>query len=109
MDKNKDGFICIHEIESCTHHVEEFTRLIGKEMDWKTILKTLDTNNDEKLDYHEFLQAATNKTKLLNEGNLRKAFAILDDDKDGRVSAEELKRTFAAGSYKLQQDPQEED
>ena len=26
MDKNKDGFICIHEIESCTHHVDEFAR-----------------------------------------------------------------------------------
>lgn len=38
MDKNKDGFICIHEIQSCTHHVDDFSRLLGKELNWAAII-----------------------------------------------------------------------
>lgn len=55
------------------------------------------------------MQAATNKITLLNEDNLRKAFSILDEDRDGLVSAEELKKTFAAGTYKVDSEPIDDD
>ena len=82
--------------------------MIGKEVNWNEILKTLDTDNDGKLDYNDFLQAATDKITLLNDENLKKAFTILDSNGDGRLCRHELKATFAAGNYKVAQEPQED-
>jgi len=75
--------------------------MIGKKVNWNEILKTLDTDNDGKLDYNEFLQAATNKITLLNDENLKKAFTILDSNGDGRLCRHELQATFAAGNFKM--------
>lgn len=56
MDKSKDGFITIDEIEQCMQeHQGDLARVLECDPDWKAILSTLDANNDGKLDYHEFL------------------------------------------------------
>jgi Ca2+-binding EF-hand superfamily protein len=88
LDKSKDGYICVHEIEGLMNELKgEFTSIIGHDPNWKTIIDSLDTNNDGKLDFNEFISAATNRVILLNEENLIKAFSILDTNDDGRVSA----------------------
>lgn len=46
----------------------------------------MDTNNDGRIDYGEFITAMTNKDRLLNEENLRIAFDIFDLNKDGFIS-----------------------
>jgi Ca2+-binding EF-hand superfamily protein len=84
-------------------------RLIGKEVNWNSIMETLDTDKDGKLDYNDFLQAATDKISLLNEENLKKAFTILDTNGDGRLKGQELKATFAVGSYNVQREPLEDE
>ena len=100
MDKSKDGYICVHEIEVLMNELKgEFTSIIGHDPNWKTIIDSLDTNNDGKLDFNEFISAATNRVILLNEENLIKAFSILDTNDDGRVSAKELQERFAQGVY----------
>ena len=62
--------------------------------DWSTLIEQLDTNNDGKIDYGDFIGAAINKYKLLSKQNLDMCFEIFDEDKNGFISLEELKTVF---------------
>ena len=73
----------------------DFSSILGHDPDWQSILRSLDTNHDQRLDYNEFLSAAVNRVALLNDENLKVAFQVLDKNGDGQVSAQELKETFA--------------
>ena len=46
----------------------------GNELDWTEIVEHIDINNDGKVDYDEFVTAATDRIQLLTEKNLRAAF-----------------------------------
>ncbi len=54
----------------------------------------MDTNHDGKIDYGEFITAAVNRAKLLNEENLRIAFNLFDADGNGVISKEEIRSVF---------------
>ena len=59
-------------------------------------MECLDVDKDKKLGFDEFVTAATDRRRLITgEGHLKKAFDILDIDKDGLISIEELKLSFA--------------
>ena len=64
--------------------------LWGKNPDWDTVITSIDTNRDGVIDYDEFMTAASNRVKLLNDQNLRNAFEVLDSSGDGFISAVEL-------------------
>ena len=101
LDASKDGQISLEEIQRCMEeHQGDLARILDCDPDWKTMLAALDTNNDGMLDYHEFLQAATNRVELLTQQNLKKAFSIIDINGDGKLTAVELRATFAAGVYR---------
>ena len=55
-------------------------------------------NNDGHIDYDEFVIAAYDRVNLLSEENLKVAFSIIDSNKDGSISLEELKQTFSNGA-----------
>ena len=74
--------------------------VFGKEADWEKVANAIDTNNDGLIDYDEFMTAASDRVKLLNEKNLRDAFAVLDKTGDGYISADELQEAFSGGSLK---------
>ena len=38
----------------------------GKAPDWKSVIGSMDANNDDLIDYGEFLAAATNRINLLS-------------------------------------------
>ena len=70
-------------------------------------MSQLDTNHDGKIDYGEFITAAVNRTKILNEENLRIAFNIFDKDGNGTISCEELRSVFhgaACGAAALEEE-----
>ena len=66
--------------------------------DWAEVLHSMDADGNGKIDFTEFIAAAYNKQKLLNEDNLHTAFKIFDVDGDGQISKEELKSVFKGNS-----------
>ena len=54
----------------------------------------MDYNGDGHISYQEFLSAACNKQKLINEKNLQAAFKILDDNSDGLIDKDEIAKRF---------------
>ena len=62
--------------------------------DWSELVEQLDANGDGLIDYGEFITAAVNRTRLLNEENLRIAFNLLDKDGNGQISKDELRAAF---------------
>jgi len=61
------------------------------------ILKIIDTNGSGKIDFTEFLVAASNEEELLKKKQLENAFAYLDTDHSGFITIEEVK-AFLDGS-----------
>ena len=91
LDMDNDGMLDTQEIEMQMKKLSaQFNSALGKRIDWKKVMRTLDANNDEKISYGEFLAAAVASHKLLSEENLRSAFRILDLNGDGKISKQEL-------------------
>jgi len=73
---------------------------LGKDVDVASFLNSVDVNNDGKLDFHEFLTAASaghfNK-KLTKEQveKLKEQFNSADVNKDGFLTKDELKVLLA--------------
>ena len=62
--------------------------------DWSELVTQLDLNHDGKIDYAEFMTAAVNRAKLLNNENLKIAFDMLDTDGNGQITKDELRAVF---------------
>ena len=95
LDTNQDGFLQVEELEAGMEKILGLMR--ASSHDWEELVHQLDTNRDGKIDYGEFITAAVNRTKLLNEENLRIAFTLFDKDGDGLISREELRAVFHGG------------
>ena len=67
-----------------------FVSSYGKTPDWQSVITAMDSNNDGKIDYGEFLTAATNRVNLLSNQNLRATFSVLDANGDGRITEKEF-------------------
>ena len=70
------------------------------------MIEQLDINGDGKIDYGEFITAAVNRTKIINEENLEMAFKLFDQDGNGVISIAELKQVFTG--TQTTQDPEDE-
>ena len=69
---------------------------LGNEIDVSSFLNSVDSNNDGKLDFHEFITAASSghfDKKLSKEQltKLKEVFEASDVNKDGFLSKDELK------------------
>lgn len=58
----------------------------------RKIMGRVDTDKNGCIEYSEFLVAAMDKRKLLSSENLEAVFNAFDGDKNGRISAQELKK-----------------
>ena len=54
----------------------------------------MDTNGDGMIDYGEFISAASDREKMINEKNLTMLFALFDTDGNGVISVDELRAVF---------------
>jgi Ca2+-binding EF-hand superfamily protein len=57
---------------------------------YKDIMTALDKDCNGYIDYTEFLVALVNKTKLLEEKNLKIAFNLFDTQKTGVITVDDL-------------------
>jgi len=88
LDRNGDGRLTYTELR------EGFETILGKyisEVELNNIIMYVDQDKDGYIEYEEFLRAALNKNTAISEENLKHAFNMFDDNKDGRLSAEEVK------------------
>ena len=74
---------------------------LGKDVDVSSFLNSVDINNDGKLDFNEFISAASAghfDKKLTKEqiAKLEEQFSAADVNKDGFLSKDELKTLLAS-------------
>lgn len=96
IDKNGDGRITYDELTKC------FEKVFGKEIltvELNRIIEEVDGDANGFISYEEFLRVSINKSKLLDEKNLKLAFDTFDLNKDGKLSADEIKQVLG-GSHK---------
>lgn len=99
LDKNNDGILTKEEImegiEKCKLNVN------NEELD--NILKNIDSNENNSIDYNEFCMATVNKQKMLDSENLKKCFSLIDEDGNGKISLEEIKNFLGKKSFSQEQ------
>ena len=100
----KQQFESLDQDDSGTVSLEEFHRVVSanipnaSEMPLRStnmLFQTIDTNENNVIDYSEFKAAVLRSQVYLNEQILAKAFAFFDRDKNGYLSVKELKEVFS--------------
>jgi len=94
LDENNDGQLSKDEIKSAYIQIMGMSDAAA-EHEAEKILEGLDFNRDGKIDYSEFISAATSRKMLLTKDKLNMAFQMIDKNGDGKIAAEELKRLFS--------------
>ena len=75
MDLNGDGKLSKEEM------ILGYEDAFGEAVDLEEIdriFKTVDTDNSGYIDYHEFLVASMNESKIMSHHNLKEAFSLMD-------------------------------
>jgi calcium-dependent protein kinase len=93
LDANKDGTITKDELTKVlatdTVPTEE------AEMYADMIMEQVDSDRNGYIDYTEFLRASVGKSRVFTKENLLQAFNVFDQDGNGGIDVEELKRCLA--------------
>lgn len=82
LDKDHGGFISKEELKNGLKMAPKSITTPDDE-EWDQILDGIDIDGDGQIDFTEFIAAAYDKTKLLNEANIKIAFDMLDSDGNG--------------------------
>jgi calcium-dependent protein kinase len=72
LDSSQDGFLTLEEIKKGL--VEVLGEFKSQSNEWQVLIEQLDTNDDGRIDYGEFISAAVNRSPLLSNTNLEIAF-----------------------------------
>merc|ERR1712224_440417 len=86
LDSNRDGFLTAAELREGL----EKSDLKTLPPDLQYILDGMDTNQNNIIDYTEFLASALDEKYYLQEDMCWSAFKLFDRNGDGRVSVSEL-------------------
>ena len=92
MDVNKSGTLNINEIKNGIDKMEQEKQMTEEEKN--EIIKHIDTNKSQKIEYNEFLAACLEQKIYLREEHLLNAFIRLDYDGSGKISKKEIKKAL---------------
>lgn len=92
FDKNKDGLISADELGKV---LKSLGQSANKDQ-LKDMIREFDKNGDGYIDYEEFIVMMSLKTQFEDPvEDLRQAFGVFDENKDGFISQTELKRAMS--------------
>ena len=94
LDKNKTGTLKIEDLKKIAESDVGKMYSKFKEEDWVNILKGCDLNDDGAIDFQDFISACVDRRVLVKEDEVRKAFKIIDINKDGVLCIEDFKNLF---------------
>jgi len=101
LDKDGNGKLSQDEL---LEGLETINGIFGVEYqtsDAQQVMAAMDMDQDNRVEWTEFLAAMVDHSKLLSEGSLIKLFETMDEDNSNEISLEELKcRLDAAGISK---------
>jgi len=92
IDKNGDGTLSKEEL------YEGSVKIFGEQLTMvqiNAIFEKADIDGSGSIDYEEFLVACVDKNQALSEKNLKDAFNLLDTQKKGYLSVDEMKVLFS--------------
>ena len=87
LDTNHDGAIDSEELKAACSKTDEA-------LEFSKILEEVDINNDGKINFSEFLMCATKFHRDFLKEKFGQVFALMDKNRDGRVSLEEMTNFF---------------
>jgi calcium-dependent protein kinase len=90
LDKNKTGTLKIEDIKKIAE--SDIGRIYSRfsEHDWEEILRGCDLNDDGVIDFQDFICACVDRRTLVKEDEVKKAFQIIDTNKDGVLCLEDF-------------------
>ncbi|KAL4464835.1 hypothetical protein ABPG74_011396 [Tetrahymena malaccensis] len=96
LDKDGDGQLSKEEL------IEGYERLIGDKQQAQKIVeyvfKEIDYDGSGKVSFQEFLVATASKEQIITKDNLNKAFDLIDEDRNGFITKDELQRVIGGTS-----------
>ncbi|XP_055822731.1 calmodulin-like protein 7 [Solanum dulcamara] len=100
FDKNNDGFITNQELKQSLKNIGIFM----EDVDILEMVEKVDSNKDGLIDLDEFYELCYTflgiekvvSEKEEEEGDLKDAFDVFDNDKDGLISEEELSKVLSS-------------
>jgi calcium-dependent protein kinase len=88
MDESGDGKLSYDELRNGW---KKYFKDSISEIEFDELIKTMDQDNNQFVEYEEFLRVTINREIVLSEKNLEMAFNFFDKDKSGKLSADEVK------------------
>ena len=100
MDTSKDGRISMQELKECLNQVVGGVK--ANQSYFEEVLRGIDKDASNFVDYSEFLTASVSKVSLLTDQNLQTAFRMFDREGTGCITGDDLKRIFDTSGQKDQ-------
>jgi calcium-dependent protein kinase len=91
MDESGDGKLSFDELKNGW---KKYFKDTISEIEFEHLIKDMDQDKNNFVEYEEFLRVTINSEILLTENNLNLAFNFFDKDKSGKLSLEEVKNVL---------------
>jgi calcium-dependent protein kinase len=89
LDTSNDGFLSLSELEQGMNQI-----MGSSHFEMKTLIADMDSNQDGKIDFQEFIAAAIKKEIALQKEHLETAFKLIDKDGDRKICKKEFLDVF---------------
>jgi len=99
LDVNGDGRLTYKELKEGFIKLDPEERVSGiTEADLNRIIEDVDQDMNGYIEYEEFLRVTVDKRSIISENNLRLAFDKFDENKDGKLSMDEIKKVLGTSN-----------